>query len=131
MKNILDSFNVENPCKKQTVKALIVDKNGNQVLGSNAIRNTVDECPRIIEGCQTGEGYHLCKSVCDQNEHAEVTAIQNAKKENIDLKGSTLYLTGHTYFCDNCINAMRNAGIKKAICHDSGLVVSFEAAFSL
>lgn len=123
--NELKDFNVANPCVKQTVKALIVSVTGAKVLGSNAINNKVNECPRVVKGCVTGEGYDLCKSVCNQNEHAEVTAIQNAKKANIDLKGSTLYLTGHTYFCDNCTQAMKEAGIKKAVCFDSDTIISF------
>ncbi len=121
----LNQFKVLKPCVKQTVKALIVSADGQLTLGSNAINNDVDECPRVEKGCLTGEGYELCKSVCNQNEHAEVTAIQNAKKQNVDLKGATLYLTGHTYFCDNCTNAMREAGIKKAHCYDSDTTVVF------
>lgn len=124
-KTKLDNFVVDNPCVKQTVKALIVSVSGQSALGSNAINNVVNDCPRVEKGCKTGEGYELCKSVCNQNEHAEVTAIQNAKKMNIDLKGAKLYLTGHTYFCDNCTNAMREAGIKEAHCYDSNTTVVF------
>ena len=43
--------------------------------------------------------------------HAEVNAIRNAKKT--DLTGSELYLTGHTYCCDNCLSEMKAAGIRK------------------
>jgi len=121
----LNDFQVSNPCIKQTVKALIVTTDGQEIFGSNAINNEVNECPRVVQGCPTGTGYELCKTVCNQNEHAEVTALQNAKKANVDVTGATLYLTGHTYFCDNCLNNMRKAGLAKAICHDSGLVVDF------
>ncbi len=123
----LNDFQVIKPCIKQTVKALIVSTDNQMVYGSNAINNDVIECPRVIEGCVTGEGYHLCKSVCNQNEHAEVTAIQNAKAQNIDIKGATLYLVGHTYCCDNCKSSMKAAGIIKAVCIDSNLEIDLTA----
>lgn len=125
-KTSLDNHNVLRPCVKQSVKALIVTPDGQEVFGSNAINNDVEVCPRVTEGCKTGEGYELCKSVCDQNEHAEVTAIQNAQKAGVNIVGATLYLTGHTYFCDNCTNNMRKAGISKAVCYDSDLVIDFK-----
>ena len=110
----LNEYKVENPCLKQTVKALIVSNNGEEVFGSNHINNKVKECPRVTEGCQTGEGYHLCKEVCNQSSHAEVDAIKNAKEKGVNLQGATLYLSGHTYCCMNCLENMKNAGIKKA-----------------
>lgn len=118
--NQLADFSVSRPCLKQTVKAIIVTQDGQRILGSNAINNDVDICPRVVENMPTGEGYHLCKDVCNQNEHAEVTAIQNAKKQGMDIQGATLMLTGHTYCCDNCISSMKEAGITKAVCVDSG-----------
>jgi deoxycytidylate deaminase len=123
--NQLADFSVDRPCLKQTVKAIIVTQDGQRILGSNAINNDVDICPRVVENMPTGEGYHLCKDVCNQNEHAEVTALQNAKAAGVAVKGATLYITGHTYFCDNCQNEMRKAGIKEAICLDSDVKHSF------
>lgn len=117
--NTLQDMTVERPCVKQTVKAVIVTADNQKVFGSNAINNDIAECPRVERNMPTGEGYHLCKDVCNQNEHAEVTALQNARKAGIDVKGGTVYITGHTYFCDNCQNEMRKAGIKEAICLDS------------
>lgn len=96
----LNDFHVSNPCLKQTVKALIVSKDNQMVLGSNAINNDVTSCPRVEKNCKTGEGYDLCKSACNQNEHAEVTAIQNAEKAGIDIRGAKLYLSGHTLMCN-------------------------------
>lgn len=124
-KRLLDSYVVDQPCVKQTVKALILSIDGEKTFGSNSIRNVVNACPRVTEGCITGEGYHLCKSVCNQNEHAEVTALQNAKANGINVKGGTVFITGHTYFCDNCQNKMREAGIKEAICLDSDVKLTF------
>lgn len=116
----LNAHTVKKPCVKLTVKAIIVAQDGSIATGDNAIRNDVDVCPRVVKNCPTGQGYEMCKSVCNQNEHAEVTAIQNAKKQGMDIQGATLMLTGHTYCCDNCISSMKEAGITKAVCVDSG-----------
>lgn len=126
-KNKLDNYSPEKPCLKQSVKALIITKDGKEVYGANDIRNEVTVCPRVEKGCKTGEGYDLCKSVCNQNFHAEVSAIQNAKEKGIDIKGSTLYLVNHTYCCDNCIAKMKIAGIKEAhILLEDGKTHSYE-----
>jgi deoxycytidylate deaminase len=69
----------------------------------------------------------MCKQICNQNEHAEVMAIRDAKLRNINTVDAKLYLTGHTYFCDNCINAMKKAGISSAFCHDSKLTINFDS----
>jgi hypothetical protein len=39
--NVLNDFNVKNPCKKQTVKALIINNIGEEALGSNSINNEI------------------------------------------------------------------------------------------
>jgi len=100
------------PCFKQSVEAVIVTKDGQQIAGNNNINNNVGSCPREAQGYQSGEGYHLCKEVCNQNSHAEVTAINSAKEQGIDIEGATLYLRNHTYCCDNCLLEMNNAKIK-------------------
>jgi deoxycytidylate deaminase len=119
-KNILENYNPSNPCLKVIVKALIVTQDDKEIIGSNDINRRIDKCPRVDQGCKTGEGYHLCAEVCHQNSHAEVTAIENAKKGKIDVKGAKLYLTGHTYCCDNCLMSMQRAGISYVHVFDSG-----------
>lgn len=106
------------PCVKQPVYALIVATNGTHHFGSNWMTNQdVTVCPRVELNCVSGQGYHLCKEVCNQDFHAERFAIQLCTS---DTAGATLYLTGHTYCCDDCIAAMKAAGIAKAIVIDSG-----------
>lgn len=111
----LKNKRVENPCLKQSVQALIVSAGGQEVYGANKISNQVLSCPRVEKGCATGEGYHLCESVCGQKFHAEVDALNNAKKNKIDLAGATLYLINHYYCCDNCLSHMKKAKISKVI----------------
>lgn len=125
VKALLDNYSVTNPCKKQTVKAVLIGTFGNKAFGSNSINNYVSRCPREEVGFKTGEGYPLCKSICAQNEHAEVNAMDNAEKEGINLKNAKVIMTGHTYFCDNCINAMKSRGVSSAYCIDSNLELKF------
>lgn len=100
-------------CLKQSVVAMIVTKENVEIFGTNNIQNKIDVCPRIEQNLKTGEGYHLCKDICNQNSHAEVTAINNAKLKNINLLGSSLFLIGHTYCCDNCLSVMKENGVSK------------------
>jgi deoxycytidylate deaminase len=92
-------------CKKQTTIAVVVN-NGNFWVGSNSVENEQSECPR--KGMNTGEGYHLCKDICGQTNHAEVNACIAAGDNS---KGATLYLIGHTYCCNSCLSKMKEYGI--------------------
>ncbi len=96
-------------CVKQTTIAIIVNK-GKFWVGSNWCESSQEECPR--GNMKSGEGYHLCKEICKQGNHAEVDACIKAGK---DAKGGTLYLIGHTYCCDNCKKVMKEYEIKKVI----------------
>lgn len=111
----LQSYQVNNPCLKQNVKALIVTQSGEEAFGSNHINNQVSSCPRVEQNCKTGEGYHLCKQVCAQGAHAEVDAIENAQKQGLNIEGATLYLMNHYYCCEPCLNAMKSAKISSAV----------------
>lgn len=42
--------------------------------------NNVSICPRDVAGCVSGEGYHMCREICNQVAHAEVDAINSKKK---------------------------------------------------
>ena len=98
-----------NKCAKVTTTAIII--NGNKTfVGSNHCGNAQTVCPRDVQGFKTGEGYHLCKDICQQEEHAEVDAC---KKAGDYAKGATLLLIGHHYCCDNCKKVMEEYGIAK------------------
>ena len=103
---------MKGPCAKQVVKAVIVSKEGHVYEGTNYCNNFQSICPRDTQGYKTGEGYHLCKDICDQPAHAEVNALKEAGK---DAEDATLYLTGHTYACDSCKSACSSAGISKIV----------------
>lgn len=59
--------------------------------------------PCMREGYPTGEGYNLCKW-CDYPNHAEHKALQG-------IQGGTLYLIGHSYACELCVEDIRKAGV--------------------
>jgi deoxycytidylate deaminase len=60
----------------------------------------------------SGVGYELCKSVCQQEGHAEENALSFAGDK---AKGATLYVEGHTYACGNCTSIAEQYGVKEII----------------
>lgn len=98
-------------CVKQKTAAVVV-KDGKIIgRGSNAGK-TINVCPRVLKGSKTGEDYHYCKNVCEQEGHSEVTSIKNARDNGQDTSGADLYLYGHWWCCKNCWDTMIEAGIK-------------------
>jgi deoxycytidylate deaminase len=69
------------------------------------------DCKR--EGMPTGEGYELCAK-CHWTNHAEAVALRNGvgDLELNDIKGSKLYLYGHTYACDACKDTAEHYGVE-------------------
>ena len=108
-KKVVSDFG-HGPCAKMVVRATIVAKNGTHYVATNHCDTPQQTCARA--GMPTGQGYELCKSVCNQRGHAEENAIRLAKKA---AKGATLYLEGHTYACVNCITACERAGIAAVV----------------
>jgi deoxycytidylate deaminase len=98
------------PCAKMHVKATVVALNGNRYVSTNFCMQPQEVCPRAH--LPTGVGYELCKSVCKQEGHAEDNASKFAGE---DAKGSTLYLEGHYYACDNCQSVSYARGVKEII----------------
>ncbi len=102
-------MNFKGRCVKQTVVA-IIENNGKYWFGYNECLTPQQKCPRI--GFKTGTGYELCKEICGQVEHAEVSACKKAGK---NAKGGTLHLIGHYYCCEHCKKIMKDYGIKKTV----------------
>jgi deoxycytidylate deaminase len=98
------------PCAKQQVKATIIALDGRRFVGTNHCMKPQAVCPRA--DMPTGVGYELCKSVCEQEAHAEVNATRIAGEA---ARNATLYLEGHTYACQPCQSASHAAGIAEII----------------
>lgn len=96
-------------CLKQNVLATLITQDGDVFVGTNRCENPQKVCPREEQGMKSGEGYHLCKEICQQNSHAEVDAIRQAGEK---ARGGIIYLTGHLYACDNCQEAADNNDIE-------------------
>jgi deoxycytidylate deaminase len=99
-------------CAKQVVTAILTAIDGEVFVGTNGCENPQSICPRDTEGYSSGEGYHLCKSICRQGDHAEVNAIKLAGSKSV---GAVIELHGHTYACEPCKNAASKAGVKSII----------------
>mgnify|MGYP003740357159 CR=1 FL=1 len=109
---------MEYKCAKQTTVAIVMKDGCFISMGTNNIMNPVFSCPRIEQGCKTGEGYNLCKEICEQKGHAEEVALTQYPQGV--YKGATVYLIGHTYACKECIDLMRSSGINELIICDTG-----------
>lgn len=97
-------------CAKQEVKATLIALNGIRYYGSNYCLTPQQICPR--GDLPSGVGYEMCKGVCNQPAHAEVNAIYAAGRDKV---GSTIYVEGHTFACESCKQAARDAGVVEII----------------
>ena len=102
-------------CPKQTTMAVIINNKKIVAIGTNWVNIVKEACPR--QGMESGKGYELCKNTCKQPYHAEIDACLQAGKK---AEGATLYLIGHTYCCDNCIQIMKAHKISEVVLCESG-----------
>lgn len=99
-------------CAKKRVWAVLTTRDGRQFTGTNDCLNPVDVCPRL-----DGEGYAKCGYVCQQPHHAEIDAMKEAHTHGADLEGG-LMVVGHHRVCDDCKEAMVEAGISWELSND-------------
>lgn len=98
------------PCAKRVVTATIVALNGQRFIGSNQCRTPQAVCPR--GDMPRATGYELCRDVCGQDAHAEVSALALA---GAHAEGASMYLEGIGYACTMCADSMSVAGIDQMI----------------
>lgn len=101
---------MKGPCVKQRVIATIITLSGKRFVGENDCANPQTVCPRA--GMKTGEGYHLCSSICKQTGHAEENALKAAGRKAF---GATIYIQGHSYACEPCKRACAKEGVVSLI----------------
>lgn len=96
-------------CAKKVVSCKII-KNNLVVYGWNSCKNPQEVCPR-----QDGEDYEKCKSICGQEGHAEINAINSAKEIGLNLNGAIAEISGIDWVCKDCFRQLKNHGLKQII----------------
>lgn len=91
------------PCAKLVVRCTIVTRHGAHHVGENDCVRPQRICPRL-----PGEGYDKCKSICQQQGHAEEVALRSA---GAAATGARAYIEGHTHVCRNCQEVLTAAGV--------------------
>jgi len=92
------------PCAKAIVRCTIVSVDGRIFNGDNSCQNPQPVCPR-----SPGDGYEKCVSICQQESHAEVSALRVADSAAI---GARAYVEGRSYSCRKCQEALFGAGVE-------------------
>ena len=99
------------PCRDRTIIAVIEDS-GKFFVGTNGMMYDVGMCQRNEANHKINQGYHLCKNVCVQPEHAELAAINKWKAEAVN-KDPILHVFGAKRVCDNCRRYAKQNGIRR------------------
>ena len=108
------------PCAKRRVQCVIVPFGMAPIMGENDCANPQPTCPRL-----PGEGYEKCKTICQQDGHAEIAALRRAEdwtaRAGHSLHGAKAFIRGHYWMCEPCGAALKKAGIAGiTIVHDEG-----------
>lgn len=99
------------PCAKRQVRCAIYPKGYAPIAGENECANPQAVCPR-----EPGEGYEKCKTICKQQGHAEIVALERARQWGAeDLQGARAVIMGHYWICEDCGRALRDAGITEVV----------------
>ena len=91
------------PCAKQQVFCTLTFPDGYEYTGENYCNNAQETCPRM-----PGEDYTKCRTICHQSGHAEIVALSECPRK---AAGATARVTGHTYACRSCQEALFAAGV--------------------
>jgi tRNA(Arg) A34 adenosine deaminase TadA len=88
-------------------------KDGTVILrsGNGSSYHTEHGCERKKLGIAGSTDYELCPG-CSYKVHCEYKAVERARKENIDLSGTDVYLFGHFWYCESCCNQLEQAAVR-------------------
>lgn len=101
-------------CQSRHVGAVIIQHNQLGFVGGyNHSTGKCKEtgCPRKKQGIKPGEGLDKCHAI-----HAEVDAIERAKRCGVQTEGSHIHVTHQP--CDNCAKEIIKAGIRSVTYHE-------------
>lgn len=99
-------------CRRRNVVAVLVAADGRVFVGSNGVALPLPQCPRTQAGMKGGEGWEICREVCNQRNHAERDVLARA---GTAAMGGTLYLIGHERVCPDCMDAILRAGVRELV----------------
>ncbi|MBI4359821.1 MAG: hypothetical protein HY564_01870 [Candidatus Jacksonbacteria bacterium] len=102
-------------CGSRQVGAVIVREGKIVSRGHNSRNREPSSCPRVEQNLPSGVGYELCPH-CGESDlmgHAEADTIQNAKINGTYICGGEIYMFGHWWACEPCLEKVRAAGITK------------------
>lgn len=105
-------------CAKAHVVAKLTTKDGQEFVSSNFCLTPQNTCPRETQGYKSGEGYHLCKTVCNQPAHAEENVIYYAKKRGANVFNATIEVD-YSWICDGCKDACSKFDIDVKLTSDN------------
>ncbi len=106
-------FAEENSQDSQFKTGAVIVQNG-KIIGFGANGSDFHEkigCVRKFFRVKTGKKYWMCPGCSPQN-HAEQSAIADAKFRGNSTKGADLYLWGHWWCCQSCWEKMIEAEIR-------------------
>lgn len=99
-------------CAKKQVTCWLV-RDGNVIgVGTNDCLTPQEFCPREL-----GEDYLKCKTVCHQEGHAEIRALQDCQERAESLgytdgaKGAEAFVQGIGWYCRDCQEKLFAAGV--------------------
>ena len=93
-------------CAKRVVIATLTNRHNPEdyYIATNNCSNPQQVCPR-----EDGEDYTKCHTVCKQAGHAETSVLNLVRSK--DLTDYDLTVIGHDRMCQDCMNAVADAGV--------------------
>ncbi len=114
-RNMQEAFKLAqaNAFEHMTVTASVVVKDGKVIgkgINGDGWHQREGRCERAGKD-GVGKDYEDCPG-CESKNHSERVAIRFAQETNDDLSAAELYMYGHWWLCEPCMQAASEAGIK-------------------
>lgn len=103
-------------CQDKTIVA-VLRSNGRVFLGINGISENMTYCPRNVMEMGVNQGYSMCRSICRQESHAEVDAIDTWLRNSTADDTAEISIYGTGKICDNCMALLQkfNVSIRNVV----------------
>lgn len=103
-------------CQDKTIVA-VLRSNGRVFFGINGISESMDYCPRNVMEMGVNQGYSMCRSICRQESHAEVDAIDTWLRNSTADDTAEISIYGTGKICDNCMALLQkfNVSIRNVV----------------